>query len=100
MRRELRAYDLAYRLGGEEFAVLLPGADLRATTELADRLRAAVAAEPIAGVDITISLGVAASVGGAPFAWEPVFGRADAALYRAKQDGRNRVVSDATLAVA
>ncbi len=98
MRRELRAYDLAYRLGGEEFAVLLPGADLRSTTELAGRLHAAVAAEPIAGLAITISLGVAASPAGAPFSWDDVFDRADAALYRAKQGGRDRVVSDAALA--
>jgi diguanylate cyclase (GGDEF)-like protein len=100
LRRELRAYDLAYRLGGEEFAILLPGADLRATSELADRLHAAVGAEPIAGLAITLSLGVAASATGAPFSWEEVFARADAALYLAKQSGRDRVVSDGPLAPA
>ena len=93
-------YDLAYRLGGEEFAVLLPGADLRSTAELAGRLHAAVAAEPIAGLPITISLGVAASTPGTPFSWDDVFDRADAALYRAKQGGRDQVVSDAVLATA
>jgi diguanylate cyclase (GGDEF)-like protein len=98
LRRELRAYDLAYRLGGEEFAILLPGADLQSTTELAGQLHAAVGAEPIAGLAITISLGVAASATGTPFSWEAVFARADAALYLAKQGGRDRVVSDSPLA--
>jgi diguanylate cyclase (GGDEF)-like protein len=99
LRRELRAYDLAYRLGGEEFAVLLPGADLDSTTDLAGRLHTAVGANPIAGLEITISLGVAASVAGTPFAWDAVFARADAALYQAKQGGRDRVVSDTTSAL-
>jgi diguanylate cyclase (GGDEF)-like protein len=97
LRRELRAYDLAYRMGGEEFAVLLPGADLQATTELANRLQAAVDAKPIAGLAITISVGVAASPAGETFSWDTVFDRADAALYLAKQGGRNRVVSDEDL---
>ena len=43
MRSELRAFDLIYRLGGEEFAILLPGADVEKTREIAERLRAAVA---------------------------------------------------------
>ena len=94
LRRELRAYDLAYRLGGEEFAILLPGADLPAAAAIAHQLHQAVRAEPIAGLAITASLGVAASTAGEPFSWEAVFARADAALYLAKQAGRNRVVID------
>lgn len=92
LRRELRAYDLAYRMGGEEFAVLLPGASVVETGAMAERLRAAVAAEPIEGLDIRISVGAACTVPGEEFAWKDLFERADAALYEAKRAGRNRVV--------
>ena len=47
LRKQLRAFDLAYRLGGEEFLILLPGSDLERTVELAERLRERVAAEPL-----------------------------------------------------
>jgi len=94
LRKELRAYDLAYRIGGEEFVILLLGGTESATTATAHQLREAVAAEPIAGLAITISLGIAASRPGSSFDWEDVFARADAALYRAKADGRNRVAAD------
>ncbi|MCW2995173.1 MAG: hypothetical protein JWQ18_2668 [Conexibacter sp.] len=90
LRKELRAFDLAYRVGGEEFAVIMPGADEQAGTELAERLRVAVAAEPIAGLAVTMSFGVASGAPGA-FAWDDAYARADAALYGAKQDGRNVV---------
>lgn len=94
MRRELRAYDLAYRLGGEEFVVLLLGATPRAAVALAEQLRAAVGSDPVVGIDITMSIGVAASAAGTTFVWDDVFARADAALYKAKADGRDRVCSD------
>lgn len=90
VRKELRAYDLAYRLGGEEFVILVPGADLDATSELAERLRAATDEEPIEGVDVSASFGVAASAADG-FGFDAVFAAADAALYRAKDEGRNRV---------
>ena len=64
LRTELRAYDLAYRLGGEEFVILLLGGTPAATTATAEQLREAVAAEPIVGLDITVSVGVAASAPG------------------------------------
>lgn len=92
LRRELRAYDLAYRMGGEEFAVLLPGASVVETQAMAERLRAAVAAEPIEGLDIRISVGAACTAPGEGFTWKDLFERADAALYEAKRGGRNRVV--------
>ncbi len=60
----------------------------------AEKICAAVAAGPMAGLDITISVGVAASAPGTAFVWDEVFARADAALYRAKAEGRNRVASD------
>ncbi|MCW3032351.1 MAG: hypothetical protein JWM60_696 [Solirubrobacterales bacterium] len=92
LRKQLRAFDLAYRLGGEEFLVLLPGSDAAKTVELANRLRAGVAAgRPAEGVQVTISLGVAASREGEGFEYAAVFAEADAALYRAKRGGRNRV---------
>lgn len=92
LRRELRAYDLAYRLGGEEFVVLLPGASTVETQTMAERLRAAVAAEPIQGLDVRISVGAACTAPGEGFVWRELFERADAALYEAKRGGRNRVV--------
>ncbi|MGK2936752.1 MAG: GGDEF domain-containing protein, partial [Solirubrobacteraceae bacterium] len=91
-RRELRAYDLAYRMGGEEFAVLLPGAGVAETGAMAERLRAAVAREPIEGLDIRISVGATATDVGEGFHWKELFERADAALYEAKRGGRDRVV--------
>jgi diguanylate cyclase (GGDEF)-like protein len=93
-RRSLRAYDLAYRMGGEEFVVLLLGASPEGATRVAEELRAAVGAEPVSGLRVTVSIGVAASEHGTPFVWDEVYARADGALYQAKTEGRNRVVAD------
>jgi diguanylate cyclase (GGDEF)-like protein len=90
-RTTLRAYDLAYRLGGEEFVVLLPGASEAEASELAEKLRVAVRGEPIAGTTVTMSFGVAVS-GAGGFDLDTHFARADAALYAAKDSGRDRVV--------
>jgi diguanylate cyclase (GGDEF)-like protein len=98
IRKELRAYDLAYRLGGEEFVVLLPGADLEATSEMGERLRTAIEAEPSEGVEVTASFGVAAS-GDEGLDFSALFEQADGALYRAKEDGRNRVATAGEQAV-
>jgi diguanylate cyclase (GGDEF)-like protein len=95
LRRSLRAYDLVYRFGGEEFVVVLPGADEHRAARLAEELRRAVAAEPMAGLHVTVSLGVAASPPGA-FDFHAVFRDADVALYRAKSHGRDRVERAAT----
>jgi diguanylate cyclase (GGDEF)-like protein len=92
LRKQLRAFDLAYRLGGEEFLILVPGSDLDQTAELAERLRECVGASPVGeGVQVTMSVGVAASEQGEHFNYASVFSVADAALYSAKRDGRNRV---------
>ncbi len=92
LRKQLRAFDLAYRLGGEEFLILVPGSDLERTVELADRLREGVAANPVGGgLSVTMSVGVGASAQMQRFDYAAVFAEADAALYRAKRAGRNRV---------
>jgi diguanylate cyclase (GGDEF)-like protein len=90
----LRPTDIFGRLGGEEFAVALPGSSIEAAYVRADRIRTAFAAgcRYIEGrqVDATVSCGVAAS----PQADQPLDAQladADAALYRAKSEGRNRV---------
>ena len=90
MRKTLRAYDLAYRLGGEEFLVVLPGADEAKAAVVAEALRAGIAEEPSAGLPVTMSFGVGASPAG-DFDYDTVFAAADRALYRAKREGRNRV---------
>lgn len=100
MRKTLRAFDLVYRLGGEEFLVLLPGADIERATEVAERLRTAISEEPMAGLTITMSLGVSASDGHG-FDLDAMSAVADAALYEAKRAGRDRVMStDRPLATA
>jgi diguanylate cyclase (GGDEF)-like protein len=98
LRTRLRAFDLAYRLGGEEFLVLLPGADSAQTCALAEELREAVACRSLgSGVDVTLSLGVSASERGAGFDYADVFATADAALYEAKRLGRDQVCSASSL---
>lgn len=92
LRKALRAFDAVYRLGGEEFLVLVPGADRATSEEIAQRLRAAVAEVATQGLHVTMSFGVAATEAGQPFDYETQFAAADAALYRAKADGRDRVV--------
>jgi diguanylate cyclase (GGDEF)-like protein len=92
LRKQLRAFDLAYRLGGEEFLVLLPGSELDQCAALAEQLREAVAQQAVAsGVAVTMSFGVGASRYGDVFEYEEVFKEADAALYRAKRNGRDQV---------
>jgi diguanylate cyclase (GGDEF)-like protein len=92
-----RAGDFAARYGGEEFFVLIPGLDHAAAMAYADKLRQACEARAIphpaspVGPVVTISLGVAACVPSEKALVATLISEADAALYRAKKEGRNRV---------
>jgi diguanylate cyclase (GGDEF)-like protein len=90
LRKHLRAFDLAYRLGGEEFLVVLPGASARQAREVAEDLRAAVANTPVVGLPVTMSFGVSAAAPGS-FDYDAVFAQADLAMYEAKDAGRDCV---------
>jgi len=88
--------DLLVRYGGEEFAIILPGADLDATHGVVERARRVVSAleEPHAGAPrgfVTISVGIAAISPAAHDSAEQLIQAADAALYEAKRSGRNQV---------
>jgi two-component system, cell cycle response regulator len=99
IRKSIRGIDLACRYGGEEFVVVMPETDMAVATMVAERLRRRIASEPFPiqkgarMIEVTISIGIAA-LGPADNA-AAVIKRADQALYRAKRDGRNRVVPDA-----
>jgi two-component system, cell cycle response regulator len=99
IRKSIRGIDLACRYGGEEFVVVMPETDLAVATAVAERLRRRIASDPFPiqegarKVEVTISIGIAALGGNDTAAG--VIKRADQALYRAKRDGRNRVVPDA-----
>jgi diguanylate cyclase (GGDEF)-like protein len=90
----LRKYDTLARYGGEELIAALPGCGPAAALVVAERMRSAVASAPIetgAGpVELTVSIGSATCAAGEPDA-DALIARADAALYRAKNAGRNRV---------
>jgi diguanylate cyclase (GGDEF)-like protein len=94
IRAEIRQIDTPSRLGGEEFAILLPGATPVAAMEFAERVRKKVAESPLShdghDITVTVSIGIAA-MNAADEDTDDALGRADAALYRAKQAGRNRV---------
>ncbi len=100
IRKSIRNIDLACRYGGEEFVIVMPETDVAVATMVAERLRRRIASEPFAiqdgtrNLDVTISIGIAALDGPGDNA-AAILKRADTALYRAKRDGRNRVVPDA-----
>jgi diguanylate cyclase (GGDEF)-like protein len=96
MRKSLRSFELVYRIGGEEFLVMLPGVELQGATDIAERLRRAVAAARPGDLELTLSAGVA-SAAGAEVAYDDLFRAADCALYEAKRAGRNRVVAAGNL---
>ena len=98
LRQRLRASDVLGRYGGEEFMVLLPDTDLHGAAQLAEQLRQAVQAAPCEWqgqrIPFTVSIGVAASAdtpADPSRTSEALLQAADQALYRAKDDGRNRV---------
>ncbi|MGV8856033.1 MAG: PleD family two-component system response regulator [Devosia sp.] len=99
LKRNIRGVDLACRFGGEEFVVLMPDTDFRQAEAVAERVRQSIADRVFeVGVQrplsVTVSAGVTLneSMVDTP---ESLIKRADVALYRAKREGRNRVVFDA-----
>ncbi|MGA2013268.1 MAG: GGDEF domain-containing protein [Solirubrobacteraceae bacterium] len=90
MRSALRSFELVYRYGGEEFVIVLPGADLAEGREVAERVRASVAASRPGGLDLTLSAGIGIASGPA-VELTSLFRAADTALYDAKHAGRDRV---------
>jgi diguanylate cyclase (GGDEF)-like protein len=99
----VRPYDSVGRYGGEEFLVVIPGCDLVDAQHQAERLRASVRGQPItlseASLPVTISLGVAATSEPKSTDPESLLRAADAALYLAKHNGRDRVESSTEAAV-
>jgi two-component system cell cycle response regulator len=96
----VRGIDLACRYGGEEFVVVMPDTDMGLAYSIAERLRKSIETTPVVisrspgRLNITISIGIAATQGPEDTA-EALLHRADQALYSAKRNGRNRVVTAA-----
>ena len=100
VQRNIRGIDLACRLGGEEFVVVMPDTDLAKAYLIGERLRQCIAATPFYVGDRASALKLTASVGVAAMEQPSdtpsrILKRADQALYCAKRDGRNCVVADA-----
>jgi diguanylate cyclase (GGDEF)-like protein len=100
LRACVRGCDTVYRYGGEEFSVILPGTQLADATAIAERIRASVILDSVSrrpeGKDarpLTVSIGVACLADRSAEGPARLTARADAALYRAKATGRNRVVA-------
>ena len=95
LRAQFRPRDLLVRYGGDEFAVLLPGVEIREAIAIAERVRSAVSGTTAAGADSLIQIPVNVSMGVAQLSdderFEALLRAADAALYRAKGSGRNVV---------
>jgi two-component system cell cycle response regulator len=100
IRKAIRNIDLACRYGGEEFVIVMPETDIAVASMVAERIRRRIATEPFPiqqgaqSLEVTISIGIAA-IGAPGDNAAAILKRADTALYRAKRDGRNRVVQDA-----
>ena len=101
IKAELRPYDIAGRYGGEEFLIGIPKADVETGKMVAERIRASISKKPfqIDGnkLDMTISLGITSTIPSGNkkdmiHLLENMIERADSALFRAKNAGRNRVI--------
>ena len=97
LRSELRQQDLIARHGGEELVAALPNCSLERASAIAERLRRQIAALPLVAADrralqVSVSVGVAAARRGESI--DSLVARADAAMYRAKAAGRDRVEVD------
>lgn len=94
IRSTIREADIAFRVGGEEFLIMLPGGDAETARQVAERLREALARKPVeyqgAEIRISASFGVAV-LDPERDDWEALLKRSDRALYRAKEGGRDRV---------
>ncbi|MBX2807681.1 MAG: GGDEF domain-containing protein [Cellvibrionaceae bacterium] len=93
----IRKLDIACRYGGEEFAIILPSTSIATAVQVSERIRAAVEATPLitddneTAITLTISLGISVYYGKVDDSAHKLIARADSELYRAKQEGRNRV---------
>ena len=95
LRSRLRAYDGVGRYGGEEFLLVLPGCDLTSALIRADQVRSFVSSKPVEGLaksrTVTVSMGVAVASGDTDADIQLLLNQADAGLFKAKRNGRNRV---------
>ena len=99
LRRSTRGIDLVCRLGGGEFAVVMPNTGIESAWQIGERVRTSIAGTPFQldsgrSVALTVSIGVAAASSAADSPAR-LFRRADSALYVAKRSGRNRVIAHA-----
>jgi diguanylate cyclase (GGDEF)-like protein len=95
LRADLRGNDTAFRIGGEEFIVLLADCDAGGALSTAERIRERIARSPVSlqgGKTVQISTSVGATLWGAGMSFETRHDLADEALYQAKAHGRNRTV--------
>jgi len=95
LQKELRSYDFAARYGGEEYVAILPDSSLKDAVLVAERIRLSIQdtkfSDELAGLDLTVSLGVASFPTAGISTVDGFIKLADDALYRAKNSGRNRV---------
>lgn len=96
MQTNIRPYDAAGRYGGEEFLILLPGCGSSETRDKAERLRSAISREPVdtpsGALMVTMSIGGVATAEWPGDSANQILQMADLALYRAKEEGRDRAV--------
>ncbi len=95
IKKSLRKIDIPCRYGGEEFAIVLPGTNLPLAVSVANRLRESIMATPVdlgeEQIEYTASMGVDSYIMGDAVSPEEFIKRVDSQLYRAKEEGRNRV---------